>query len=219
MRDEMRAMRLGLTGRVKIAVIPTALAMVQELTTPFREKHPDITFSVLSRTSGEIRTLLENLEIDAGITYLDNEPLGRVTKVPLYDERYLLVTSIHADYGHSDSITWHDASLLPLCLLTPDMQNRRIIDNHLAEAGAEAKPTLVSDSMIALFSHVQTGNWASIMPEKMIETFGLPDRIRAIPVTDPDATHQIGLIAVNREPATPVVSALLKEAARISSLV
>jgi DNA-binding transcriptional LysR family regulator len=73
--------------------------------------------------------------------------------------------------------------------------------------------------MIALFSHVQTGNWASIMPEKMIETFGLPDRIRAIPITDPDATHQIGLIAVNREPATPVVSALLKEAARISSLV
>jgi hypothetical protein len=53
----------------------------------------------------------------------------------------------------------------------------------------------------------------------MIEAFGLPDRIRAIPITDPDATHQIGLIAVNREPATPVVSALLKEAARISTLV
>ncbi|MET4735328.1 DNA-binding transcriptional LysR family regulator [Thalassospira sp. MBR-102] len=219
MRDEMRAMRLGLTGKVKIAVIPTALAMVQELTTPFREKHPDITFSILSRTSGEIRTLLENLEVDAGITYLDNEPVGRVTKVPLYDERYLLVTSIHADDDHKDSITWHDASKLPLCLLTSDMQNRRIIDGHLAEAGAEANPTLVSDSMIALFSHVQTGNWASIMPEKMIEAFGLPDRIRAIPITDPDATHQIGLIAVNREPATPVVSALLKEAARISTLV
>ena len=38
----------------------------------------------LSRTSIEILDLLENLEIDAGITYLDNEPLGRVTAMPLY---------------------------------------------------------------------------------------------------------------------------------------
>lgn len=218
MRDEMRAMRLGLTGKVKIAVIPTALAMVQELTTPFREKHPDITFSVLSRTSGEIRTLLENLEIDAGITYLDNEPLGRVTKVPLYDERYLLVSSVNADYCNGSSISWQNAAKLPLCLLTPDMQNRRIIDSHLAEAGVEAKPTLVSDSMIALFSHVQTGNWASIMPEKMIETFGLPDRIRAIPITSPDARHQVGLITASREPQTPVIAALIKEATRIAAM-
>jgi hypothetical protein len=33
---------------------------------------------VLSRTSIEVLGLLENLEIDAGVTYLDNEPLGRV---------------------------------------------------------------------------------------------------------------------------------------------
>ncbi len=33
---------------------------------------------ILSRTSIEILTQLENLEIDAGLTYLDNEPLGRV---------------------------------------------------------------------------------------------------------------------------------------------
>ena len=37
--------------------------------------------------------MLENLEIDAGITYLENEPLGRVTTVPLYAERYKLITA------------------------------------------------------------------------------------------------------------------------------
>ena len=36
-------------------------------------------FTILSRTSIEILRMLENLEIDAGMTYLDNEPLGRVT--------------------------------------------------------------------------------------------------------------------------------------------
>ncbi len=78
---------------MRIAAIPTALAMIPDLTTPFREKHPDVTFSILSRTSIEVLTLLDNLEIDAGITYLDNEPLGRVVTVPLYVERYQLITS------------------------------------------------------------------------------------------------------------------------------
>ena len=35
--------------------------------------------------------MIDDLEVDAGISYLDNEPLGRVSGVPLYDERYLLV--------------------------------------------------------------------------------------------------------------------------------
>ena len=218
MRDEMRAMRFGLTGQVQIAVIPTALSMVHELTTPFREKHPDVSFAVLSRTSTEIQALLDNLQIDAGITYIDNEPLGRVTSIPLYLERYHLVTSNLEDFANRDSITWREAAQLPLCLLTPDMQNRRIIDQHLDAAGAKVSATLESDSMIALFTHVQTGNWASIMPEKMVESFGMRDRVKSMPIIEPDAIHTVGLITAKREPATPVVSALLKEAKLLSEL-
>ena len=62
--------------------------MVRRLTTPFRDKHPGVSFSVLSRTSIEMLSLLDNFEVDAGMTYLDNEPLGRVSAVPLYSERY-----------------------------------------------------------------------------------------------------------------------------------
>ena len=94
MREEMRAARHGLSGRIRIAAIPTALAMVPRLTTPFRDKHPGVTFSILSRTSIEVLSLLGNFEIDAGITYLDNEPLGRVASVPLYSERYQLITAV-----------------------------------------------------------------------------------------------------------------------------
>ncbi|MFH1804186.1 MAG: LysR family transcriptional regulator [Pseudomonadota bacterium] len=216
MRDEMRAMRFGLTGQVQIAVIPTALAMVHELTTPFRLKHPDVTFSILSRTSVEIQALLDDLQIDVGITYLANEPLGRVTSIPLYVERYHLVTSNFEDIGDRDSITWREAAELPLCLLTPDMQNRRIINQHLVESGAKISPALESDSMIALFTHVQTGNWATIMPVKMVESFGMRDRVKSIPITHPDAAHLVGMIAARREPFTPLISALLKEAQRIS---
>lgn len=216
MREEMRAVRHGLAGHIRIAAIPTALAMVPELTTPFREKHPDVTFSVLSRNSIEVLTLLDNLEIDVGITYLDNEPLGRVTAVPLYSERYQLITAAGNRFADRASVTWREISELPLCLLTPDMQNRRIINQHLREAGVEARPTLESNSMIVLFSHIRTGKWSSIMPVNLAQTLGFTDPIRAIPIVEPDARHLVGMVATHRDPQTPLVSALLHQAAAMA---
>ena len=99
MRQEIDALRHGLAGHIRIAAIPTALAMVTMLTTPYRAKHPNVSFGILSRNSIEVLGLLENLEVDAGLTYLDNEPLGRVQTVPLYSEQYRLLTSSDARSG------------------------------------------------------------------------------------------------------------------------
>lgn len=216
MREEINALRHGLTGRLRIAAIPTALAMVAALTTPYRERHPNVQFTIWSRTSVEVLDLLENLEIDAGITYVENEPLGRVSTVPLYHERYRLLTSADAPLGNRDKVTWSEVAQVPLCLLTPDMQNRRIIDRLLRSAGGESRPTLESDSMILLFSHVRTGRWASVMPAKLAETLGLTETIRAIPITDPEAVQTIGLVVPKREPMTTITAALVEEAKRIA---
>ena len=51
MRQEVRTLKQGLSGHLKIAAIPTALAMVSALTTPYRAKHPNVKFTILSRTS------------------------------------------------------------------------------------------------------------------------------------------------------------------------
>ncbi len=217
MREEINALRHGLTGRLRIAAIPTALAMVASLTTPFRMRHPNVQFTVWSRTSIEVLDLLENLEIDAGVTYLDNEPLGRVNAVPLYRERYRLLTSADAPLGNRDTVTWKEVAQVPLCLLTPDMQNRRIIDGLLKSAGGESRPTLESDSMILLFAHVRTGRWASVMPAKLAETLGLTETIRAIPIVEPEAVHTIGLVVPARAPMTPITAALVEEAKRVAA--
>ena len=219
MRQEVQALKSGLIGHLKIAAIPTALGMVSALTTPYRAKHPHVKFTILSRTSIEVLGMLENLEVDAGITYIDNEPLGRARSIPLYTEQYRLLTSKDSPLGQRDSVTWAEASRIPLCLLTPDMQNRRIIDKLLREAGgAEPEPTLESNSMIVLFSHVRTGQWASVMPEKLAETLGLTERLRAIPIVEPDAVHTIGLVVPDRDPMSPLVAALVAEAKLLSAI-
>jgi len=212
MRQEVQALKRGLVGHLKIAAIPTALAMVSALTTPYRAKHPNVKFTILSRTSIEILSMLDNLEVDAGLTYVDNEPLGRVRSLPIYPEQYRLLTSADSPLGDRDSVTWAEVSKIPLCLLTPDMQNRRIINRLLRAAGGEPEPTLESNSMIVLFSHVRTGRWASVMPEKLADTLGLTERLRSIPITEPDAVHMIGLVVPNREPMTPLTAALVAEA-------
>ena len=218
MRQDIDTLKRGLAGHITIAAIPTALAMTAMLTTPYRSKHPNVRFSILSKTSIEVLRLLENLEVDAGMTYLDNEPLGRVNTVPLYREEYRLLTSSSSALGDRDSVTWAEVAEVPLCLLTPDMQNRRIIDGLLRSAGQEPSPTLESNSMIVLFAHVRTGEWASIMPAKLAETLGLTDKVRAIPIVEPAATHAVGLVVPYREPMTPLVAALASEARRLATV-
>src|SRR5215471_7777103 len=217
MRQDMDALKRGLAGHIRIAAIPTALAMTAMLTTPYRAKHPEVRFSIVSKTSIEVLRLLENLEVDAGLTYLDNEPLGRVNTVPLYLEEYRLLTSRSGILGHRERVTWAEVGQVPLCLLTPDMQNRRIIDGLLKSAGREPSPTLESNSMIVLFAHVRTGKWASIMPAKLAETLGLTDNVRSIPIVEPAATHAVGLVVPHREPMTPLIAALVAEARQLAS--
>jgi DNA-binding transcriptional LysR family regulator len=216
MRQEVDALKRGLVGHVRIAAIPTTLAMAASLTTPYRARHPNVRFTILSRTSIEVLKALDNLEVDAGLTYIDNEPLGRVTTVPLYHERYRLLTSADSTLGDRDQVTWAEVAQVPLCLLTPDMQNRRIIDGILRRVGTEPSPTLESSSMIVLFSHVRTGRWASIMPAVLADTLGLTDTIRSIPIVEPDVTHVIGLVVPHREPMTPMTAALVVEAQKVA---
>jgi DNA-binding transcriptional LysR family regulator len=219
MRAEVQTLKKGLAGHLRIAAIPTALPMVSALTTPYRAKHPNVKFTILSRTSIDILQMVENLEVDAGLTYIDNEPLGRLRAVPLYNEQYRLLTSADSPLGDYDKVTWSEVGKIPLCLLTPDMQNRRIIDNLLHAAGARPEPTLESNSMIVLFSHVRTGRWASVMPERLADTLGLTERLRSIPIVEPEIVHQIGLVVPPREPMVPTVAALIAEASRLASAI
>ncbi len=218
MHAEIRALKRGLAGHLRIAAIPTALPIVAALTTPLRERHPDVTFTVLSRTSIDTLAQLENLEVDAGITYVDNEPLGRARAIPLYHEHYRLLISEDSPLGARAEVTWAEVGQIPLCLLTPDMQNRRIIDRRLRAAGLEPAPTLQSNSMVVLFSHVRTGRWASVMPAALAETMGITTPIRSIPIAEAGPPPSVGLVYPHREPMTPLTAALVTEARRLAQL-
>jgi len=217
MREEMRTLRRGVSGNLRIGVIPTALPVIARLTAPFLDRNPNVDLTILSHTSTEILDGIERLELEAGITYLDNEPLGRVVQVPLYRETYALLVAASHPMARRPFVTWEEAAHEPLCLLTGDMQNRRIVNQHLAEAGAHVRATVESNSTIAIVAHVATGRWASIVPLELAEMFRGPD-LAAIPMRDPEARHTVGLIAAYRDTHTPVLAALLDEGRKLARL-
>ncbi|MEY5038063.1 MAG: hypothetical protein RL472_1169 [Pseudomonadota bacterium] len=214
LKDEMRSVHAGLSGNLRIGVIPTALPMVADLTAPFTARHPNMRVTILSRTSAEILDGIESLELDAGITYLDNEPLGRVAQTPLYTEFYRFLCAPGSPFAGRAQISWHEVASVPLCLLTADMQNRRIVNQHLAEAGAKVQAMVESNSTIALVSHVRSSLWASVVPMKLAEMFTGQGLI-AIPIVEPEAEHLVGLVTTRRDPQTPVLQALIEAAARL----
>jgi len=216
LREEMRALKSGVSGNLRLGVIPTALPMVARLTEPFLTRNPNVRVTVLSMTSYEILDAIEKLTIDAGVTYLENEPLGRVEKVPLHVERYELLVASSSPLAGQPEVTWEEVAAQPLCLLTGNMQNRRIINQHLASVGVSPAPTVESNSSIALVAHVATGRWASVVPMTLAEMFGTGSGVAAVPIADRGAKHVVGLIAAWREPHTPLLSALLDEARRIA---
>jgi DNA-binding transcriptional LysR family regulator len=216
MRKDILNLNTGVDSHLRIAAIPSAMPLVAKLTMPFQVRHPAVRFTVLGRSSNALLNLLHQREIDIGVTYLSNEPIGEVNSVPLYREEYLLLTTPEGPLGYADRVTWAQAGEVPLCLLGRDLQNRRIIDSVLRRAGSEPTPMLETDSMLALIAYVRLGRWASIVPNSAMESVDVGDVLRAIPIVEPEVTHTIGLVVSERFPIQPTVAALMEEARALS---
>lgn len=211
-REEMRVSRHGLSGHLRLAVIPTALTWAAKLSARFAQTHPKVRFTILSRTSSEILKMLENLEVDAGLSYVDNEPLGRMTTVPLYTERYMLLCHANNPLALQSQVTWADLAGENLCLLTPDMQNRRIINQCFMEADVTPDALVEANSTLVLAAHVEQGDWVTVLPADMARFLATGKRLAILPIEGAHVEHKVGLVAPYREPHTPVLEALLRAA-------
>ena len=209
LQQELSEMREGLVGQLRIGAIPVALPIVPLLTTPFAHRYERTDIQVVSLNTISIQRSLDDFSLDAGVTYLDNEPLARVRCIPLYRERYVLLTHRDGALGDRRVVTWSEAASQPLCLLTPDMQNRRILDMHFHQAGAEIHAAVETNSLVTLWSHLRFGHWSSVVPHTFLLLLAERDGLAAIPLIEPDASHLIGLVASDRDPLPPVAHALL----------
>jgi len=201
-----------LVGRLVLGVIPSALPKASLLTRAMNAAHPSVDFTILSHSSEEIIRALNDYSIEAGITYLDNEPVEGLMQAELYRENYCLFVSEGHELAGRTSVTWFEAAQQPLCLLTPNMQNRRIIDRAFAAAKVQPTARLETNSIMNLIASVKSMNLCSIMPDYFKNALGALDGVVAIPLIEPTLSHKVGLVAVDREPMSPLITALFASA-------
>jgi DNA-binding transcriptional LysR family regulator len=209
LEQEASRLREALVGRLRLGVVPAALPSVPILASPLARRHPGITLTVFSSSSIDIQAGIDEFRLDAGITYLDNEPLSHVRAIPLYLERYLLITPAGGPFAGRARVSWREAASLPLCLLTPNMQNRRILNSHFGEAGVSVKPALETDSVFTLSALVRSGYWSSVLPHGFLPMLSGAAGVAIVPLEGPRAAHTVGLVVPEREPLSPAVAVLV----------
>ena len=213
--DEMRAMEQGIlaakgeiSGTLILGVIPTAAAYAARLAIQLRAKHPGIIPRIETASSIEIQQWIEDGTIDAGITYSDNVVSDLTTSTPLYNESYRLLAPTALVAQHDDTITWADAAKLPLSLLEPRMQNRRILDAMFQEIGAHPQVIAEASAVSICMSMACEGLAATVVPQVILDTFGPLIGTKALTLIEPSLTKSICLISATREPGLPTVNAL-----------
>jgi DNA-binding transcriptional LysR family regulator len=206
LRQEASSARAQLSGTLRMGAIPTAIPIVPFLTGPYRAAFPEIHQLVLSLSSEEIVRRLDSFDLDLGLTYLEDEPLAGFRVWPLYRERYVLLAKDSPTPPHPREMSWAEAAALPLCLLTDNMQNRRIIAAAFRRAHVQPRVVIETDSVFALHSHVLCSDVYSIVPHSLLSLLDMRGGLTAIPLV-PELHRRIGLIALEHDPLPPIVAA------------
>jgi DNA-binding transcriptional LysR family regulator len=198
-----------LRGELRLGAIPAAMPYVGRLIGALHDAHPGARVAIRQLTSAAIERGITEFELDAGLTYLEHGDPPAMVAVVLYRERYCFATRADARFGARKAVTLAEAVSEPLCLLHQGMQNRRILDRHLAGQQLAVTPVATTDSYVALLSMVGNGGLSSIVTDSHSQFVSEGSGVRLIPISDAQEQNKVGFLVSDREPLAPIARAAL----------
>ena len=213
MNQEIKGLRTDLDGKISIGVIPTAVPFAASIARILKEKFPKVSTEIYSDSTSQIIRRLNDFSIDAAITYYEDADAEIV--VEIYQEGYMLVANEKLLIDYPNEIKWLDASQIPMCLLTPDMRNRQLIDTIFTKVGATPNIIAEANDFTAVLAQVVSGKVATIAPQGIAEAFFELNKIKKINLIDPIIKNRVGFSVKDQSPTPPVINAL-KEAVRLA---
>ena len=217
-RDELLAdvgrMRGSLTVMARVGAIPTSVPACPLLSVRFLQDNPAASIRIEANSSREIAKRLADFDIDAGLTYLDDETPPGSRRIELYRERYVLLAPETHPIMQQDEVRWSEAAKLRLCALTSAMRNRRIINANMAADGAVFQPVVEADTVGALYAHLASADLATVASHAWLHAFGVRPGLAARPLRHNEKGPAVGLIVQGREPKSIVAEALVAAAVK-----
>jgi DNA-binding transcriptional LysR family regulator len=207
LEEEVRAARGEVVGELTLGAIPTALPYAAHVANRLRKSNPGIRPRINSTTSLEVQQGVDDGRFDAGLTYAEGASTDMLHVEELYSEEYVLLAP-KALVSAKATIPWAKAAELPLILLEPGMQNRRILDQIFADVGVP--PTVIAETngFIAAIAMAEDGMGATVVPRVLTQTLGATDRTTLLPLIDPVIQKPVALVTPRRAQGIPVVEAL-----------
>jgi DNA-binding transcriptional LysR family regulator len=220
-------------GNLLVGSVPTAMPIAARFVAMLHDRHPRIVPMLRSISSVELETGLESLALDIGLGYTERIDMGgsRTRIVPQYTEHYFLLRKAAQRSAGGlqigSPIRWRDAATLPLCLLTPEMHNRTIVDRAFVSSGSLPTPAIETNSILTLALSVRVGRVCSVMPGALVGVVQSFGDLEALPLTDPKVEVPIAfMVHDTQRPSRALQAALafaqdrgwLAEAARHSGL-
>lgn len=190
-------------GVLSIGVVPSAEPIAARFAAMLQGRHPGITPVVRSMSSQEIEAALEDLTLDMGLGFIERVRAGRFQTILQYGEHYFLVRKAGEPAGDAmqfgEPMRWAEAAELPLCLMTPDMHNRHIVEGAFDQAGVEVKPALETNSLLTLALAAVGGAVSCIMPGALVGAVRAYRELEARPLVEPDMRTPIGFMVQTKE--------------------
>lgn len=201
LQQELQSETLVPRGPIRIGAVPTAVPIAARFAAMLHARHNGIQPVVLSLSSGELERGLEDLTIDLALGYSDRMRVQeRKLRVwPQYTEHYFLLRRATKPNTKglqlAPSVHWKEAATLPLCLLTPEMHNRTIVDAAFTTAGVRVTPAMETNSIMTMMLSVVDGNVCSVLPGALVDTLRGYRELQASPLTGPEVKTRIGFIS------------------------
>lgn len=208
LEEEFRSAGGEITGQLALGVVPTAVAYAAGVVQRLRESHPGITVRLQAASSLAIQQGLENGLYDAGITYGEGVAPDLMRVEHLYDERYLLLAPKSLAPRTNGVASWAEAAELPLALLEPGMQNRRILDLVFREVGVVPEVIAETGEFTSAMVMAANGMAATVVPEGLAEAFGDTAGLVALALEAPEVAKDVSLVSSHRDPGLSTVEAL-----------
>jgi DNA-binding transcriptional LysR family regulator len=213
LRQELHSRIEAPRGALQIGAVPTALPVAARFAARLRARHAGIDPVLRSLSSPEIEIGLENLSLDLALGYTGRAQVRarELRAWAQYEESYYLVQRAGASHAApAGPIGWRDAAALPLVMLTREMHNRSIVDEGFRAAGAQARPALETNSVIALVAALDDGALAAVLPGALLEIAQGVTPLSVHPLVDPVVHTPIGFMTAASARTTPALRAALE---------
>ncbi|TVX98787.1 LysR family transcriptional regulator [Cohnella terricola] len=177
---------LGTTTSIAIQILPRVLSY-------FQNQFPLIKTSILSMSSAQVLSSVENGTVDVGIGYLTDRSPHVETSVLYYDTFELVISPKHP-LASANRITISMLKDVPLILLSPDTLGRRFAEQVFRENGVEPHIVMELGSSEEVKRMVELNLGAAVVSKLSVAEEVRRGTLKMIPVEELAVSHPVGVM-------------------------